>query len=74
MQRYVAHPAPRPLPRHVALADTVRMDADLFRTCVPGGQPDRALCLLVDTSQSPPGVTLDRSRAPNGRSAPPTPR
>ena len=74
VQRYVLTRAPAAYRAHVALADTVRMDTDLFRTCVPGGEPGRALCLFVDTSQSPPGVTLDRSRAPNEALGAPTPR
>jgi uncharacterized membrane protein YhaH (DUF805 family) len=73
-QRYVLTRAPAAYRAHVGLADSVRMDADLYRTCVPGPQADRALCLFVDTSQSPPGVTLDRSRAPNGTFGSPTPR
>jgi len=73
VQRYVLTRAPAAYRAHVALADTVRMDTDLFRTCVPGGEPNRALCLFVDTSQSPPGVTLDRSRAPNEAVGAPTP-
>jgi hypothetical protein len=74
VQRYVLTRAPMQYRAHVGLADTVRMDGDLFRTCVPGAAPDRALCLFVDTSQSPPGVTLDRSRAPNAAVGAPTPR
>ena len=73
-QRYVLARAPAEYRAHVALADTVRLDSDLFRTCVPGARPERALCLFVDTSQSPPGVTLDRSRAPNAMAGGPTPR
>jgi hypothetical protein len=65
VKRYVLVRATAEYRAHVALADTVRLDSDLFRTCVPGARPERALCLFVDTSQSPPGVTLDRSRAPN---------
>jgi hypothetical protein len=65
VQHYVMANAPATYRAHLALADTVRMDDDLFRTCVPGAKPDRALCLFVDTSQSPPGVTLDHNRAPN---------
>ena len=73
-QRYVLARAPAEYRAHVALADTVRLDSDLFRTCVPGDRLERALCLFVDTSQSPPGVTLDRSRAPNAVAGAPTPR
>jgi hypothetical protein len=65
VQRYVLMRAPAQYRAHVALVDTARMDSDLFRTCVPGARPERALCLFVDTSQSPPGLTLDHSRAPN---------
>jgi uncharacterized membrane protein YhaH (DUF805 family) len=73
-QRYVLLRGPRAYRAHVALADTAQLDSNLFRTCVPGNRADRALCLFVDTSQSPPGVTLDRSRAPNGVMGAPTPR
>jgi hypothetical protein len=72
-QRFVLARAPAEYRAHVALADTVRLDSDLFRTCVPGARPERALCLFVDTSQSPPGVTLDHSRAPNAAAGAPTP-
>ena len=73
-QRYVLTRAPAAYRAHVELADTVRMDTDLFRTCVPGPRPYRAPCLFVDTSHSPPGVTVDRSRAPNQAVGAPTPR
>lgn len=46
-------------------ADTLLIDVDLFRTCVPGRDPKRDLCLIVDTSKSPPSVRRDRSREPN---------
>ena len=49
----------------IALADPVRLADDLYRTCVPGPDPKRWLCLFVTTEQRPAGVTLDRDRAPN---------
>jgi hypothetical protein len=64
LRRYVtAHaPALRPnLPR----ADTVRLDTELFRTCVPAARPGTALCLFIDTSTSPPGVRRDSNSDPN---------
>jgi hypothetical protein len=73
-QRYVLMRAPQAYRANVALADTSQLDGSLFRACTPGARPDRALCLFVDTSQAPPGVTLDRSRAPNGVMGSPTPR
>jgi hypothetical protein len=49
----------------IALADAMRLEEDLYRTCVPGPDPKRWLCLFVNTDQRPAGVTLDQDRAPN---------
>ena len=46
-------------------ADTIRLSEDLFRTCVPGPDPRRPLCLFVETDQHPAGVTRDRDLTPN---------
>lgn len=50
---------------HVSVADSVVIDEDLFRTCVPARDVKRPLCLIVDTETSPPVVKRDRSREPN---------
>jgi hypothetical protein len=50
---------------HVGSATTLRVDDDLYRTCVPGRDPRRWLCLVVDTSASPPHVTRDPNRESN---------
>lgn len=50
---------------HVGAADSVLLDEDLYRTCVPQPDPKRSLCLVVDASASPPAVRRDRSREPN---------
>jgi hypothetical protein len=52
---------------HVSLADTLAVDDDLFRTCVPSRDPKRWLCLIVDTTRTPPAVKRDPSREPNAR-------
>lgn len=62
---YVVHHAPRVYRRNLARADTRRIDAELYRTCVPGHDPERALCLFVDTAQSPPGLRVDPNRETN---------
>ena len=49
----------------IALADPMRVQDDLYRTCVPGPDPKRWLCLYVDTKQRPAGVTLDNDGTPN---------
>ena len=46
-------------------ADPMRLEPDLYRTCVPGSDPKRWLCLFVSTEQRPAGITLDDDRAPN---------
>lgn len=50
---------------HVSSADTLAIDEDLWRTCIPGPDPKRWLCLIVDTSTSPPHVTRDPNRESN---------
>ena len=62
--RYVHAQEPRYARGLVAL-DTVRLGKDQYRSCVPGPDPDRWLCLIVDTDQEPPGVTRDGDSTPN---------
>jgi len=61
---YVTSQAPAYRDR-LASADSLRVKRDLYRTCVPGSDPKRWLCLFVETDQRPAGVTLDSDRAPN---------
>jgi len=49
----------------LASIDAMRVEEDLYRSCVPGPDPQRWLCLFVTTDQRPPGVTEDPDRAPN---------
>jgi hypothetical protein len=65
VRAYVLSQAPAVYRRHLAAADTIRVGSGLFRTCVPGNDPRRALCLFVSTDQSPPGVRLDPNRQTN---------
>jgi hypothetical protein len=51
----------------LAVVDARRLAPDFYRACVPGSDPRRPLCLLVDTDQRPAGVSLDPSRTPNVR-------
>ena len=62
---YVLHHAAPQFRANLGRADTWRIEPDHFRTCVPGRDPRRSLCLLVNTDQSPPGIAIDPSRAPN---------
>ena len=62
---WVARHAPPVYRGNVALADTWHPGPDLYRTCVPGPDPRRALCLLVFTDQRPPSVQRDPDERPN---------
>ncbi len=44
---------------------TVRVEAGMYRTCVPARDPDRAFCVYVRTDRSPPAVKEDPERIPN---------
>jgi hypothetical protein len=65
VRAYVALHAPAAYRERVDGADSWRMDTDLYRTCGPGPDPARRLCLIVNTAISPPGITIDPSMAPN---------
>ena len=69
VRRYVAAQAPPAYRRNFARADTWKQGPNLYRTCLPGPDPERSLCLIVNTDQSPPGVTLDPDQQPNSRIA-----
>ncbi len=65
VRTWVAHHGDAFARANVARADSVLIDRDLHRTCVPTRDPKRDLCLFVDTSMSPPSIRRDRSREPN---------
>jgi hypothetical protein len=65
VRAYVGHQAPLAYRRNLRRATTVRLGDDLYRTCVPGPDPQRQLCLFVNTDQRPPGVRRDPNREPN---------
>jgi len=46
--------------------DALRLEPDRYRVCVPAPDNRRALCLLVQTGQSPPGIQVDTDQEPNG--------
>ena len=69
-RRFIAHSGPADARVNAARTDTIRIDEDMYRTCAPLEQPERAFCVYVDTSQSPPGIRVDRNRATNRLFAP----
>ena len=61
---YVATTAPGWAPGLPAL-DARELAPDVYRACVPGRDPRRWLCLIVDTDRRPVRVTRDDSMQPN---------
>jgi hypothetical protein len=46
-------------------ADSMRLEPELYRACVPGPDPKRWLCLFVSTRRLPAAVKRASDRAPN---------
>jgi hypothetical protein len=65
VRRYLAHQAPAEYARNIGRESTWKQAPDLYRTCVPGRDPARALCLIVDTSGPNPTVVRDPDQQPN---------
>ncbi len=65
VHQYVARSAPAEYRTRLAELDLIRLEEDTYRSCVPGPDPRRWLCLFVDTRQRPAGVTRDPDEAPN---------
>lgn len=71
VRAYVANQAPHEYQVNIDAADTWKQGPDLFRTCIPGGDPRKHLCLIVETDQQPPGITRDPDQQSNSRVAGP---
>ncbi len=57
--------APPAYRRNLPRMTTWKAGPHLYRTCLPGPDPAKHLCVYVTTDQSPAGVTRDRSQEPN---------
>jgi apolipoprotein N-acyltransferase len=64
VERYVATHAEQWRPGLERL-DAVQLAPEVYRACVPGDEPRRALCLIVDTDRRPARLTRDSSMEPN---------
>ena len=62
---WVAHRAPAQYAANLGRESTWKQGTDLYRTCVPGRDPRRQLCLIIDTSGPSPSVTRDPDQQPN---------
>ena len=64
-REFIAHEAPAEFRTRTAEADSIKLEDELFRTCVPGDDPRRWFCVFVSTDTSPPGIVEDIGREPN---------
>ena len=51
--------------RSLGAIDTIRIDEDYYRACIPGEDARDWFCLFVTTDQHPPGVTRDTEELSN---------
>jgi len=49
----------------LARIDAVQLAPEVYRACLPGDDPRRSLCLIVDTDRRPARVVRDDSMQPN---------
>jgi hypothetical protein len=63
-QRYVLVSAPE-YRGGLTRMDAIQLEDDLYRSCVPGADPQRWLCLFVKTAQRPPSIVRDPDQTPN---------
>jgi hypothetical protein len=68
-RRFVLAHAPRDYQANVGRINTWKQGDQLYRTCVPGPDPERAYCVIVRTDRSPPVVTPDPDQRPNATAA-----
>ena len=64
MHAYVVEQAPEHRDS-LGAVDTIRIDHDYYRACIPGDDARHWFCLFVTTDQHPPGVTRDTEEVSN---------
>lgn len=64
---FVARQGPTEYRARVEQSDSLKLEEDLYRTCVPGDDPKRHFCVLVRTDAMPPAITVDESRETNAK-------
>jgi hypothetical protein len=65
VRAYVDAHASEEVRRNLDTANTIRLAAGFFRTCVALDDRTRAYCVLVDVNEDPPSVREDPNPAPN---------
>ncbi|MGZ4268441.1 MAG: hypothetical protein ACXVFN_21370 [Solirubrobacteraceae bacterium] len=71
VRRFVLAHAPARFRANVDRLDVWKQGPGLYRTCVPGPDPRRSFCVIVDTARRPLGITRDPDQRPNATVAGP---
>lgn len=69
VRQYLAHQAPPEYRAAIGLENVWKQKDGFYRTCVPGLDPRRNLCLYVRTDAGLPTVKVDPDMQPNARIA-----
>jgi hypothetical protein len=69
VRAWLAHQAPPEYRASIGLENVWKQGDDFYRTCVPGREPRRSLCLFVDTSGPAVSITRDPDQQSNARIA-----
>lgn len=71
VRNYLVHQAPKEYRAGLGRENVWKQGENLYRTCVPGPDPGRSLCLIVETGNGIPTVTRDDDQQSNSRVAGP---
>jgi hypothetical protein len=71
VRAYLAHQAPAEYRASIGLENVWKQGDDFYRTCVPGRDARRSLCVFVDTSGPAVSITRDPDQQSNARIAGP---
>ncbi len=69
VRAYLAHQAPPEYQAAIGLENVWKQGDDFYRTCVPGREDGRSLCLFVDTSGPAVSIRRDPDQQSNARIA-----
>jgi hypothetical protein len=71
VRAYLAHQAPPEYRASIGLENVWKQGDDFYRTCVPGRDARRSLCVFVDTSGPAVSITRDPDQQSNAKIAGP---
>ncbi len=69
VRAYLEHQAPPEYVHNIGRESVWKQSDVQYRTCVPGNDPRRHLCLYVDVSGPNPTISVDPDQRPNSRVA-----